>query len=193
MMLSIAVSLIWLLALLAASTHVQPGSRKPAALLAMAVVFALALPLALRLSPQPNWIGVLIGLTAMWQLVGGPLRRAGNLLGAVCAALAAALQIAGGVPLWLAASLAGAGLIVALVAVPRQAKQGGVRDMLLIAVALGAPAIGLAADLVYGWHSAAMLNLGAVARADVATPAWAIAIVVLALLGGALRGIWKRR
>lgn len=192
-MLSLSVSLIWLLALLAASAHVQHGERGMIALLAMVPAFALAFVGGIYLSAQPNWVGVLVGLTAMWQLIDGPLQRAGNLLGAGCAGLAAALQVAGGVPVWLAAALGASALIFAALALKRGPARARVRDAVLIATALAAPIVGLAGDLVYGWHSAAVLNRGAVAEMGVSTPPWAVAVVVLALLGGALRGIWKKR
>jgi len=192
-MLSLSVSLIWLLALLAASAHIRQGTMGLRTVLAMALVFALVLALALRLAPQPNWIGVLVGLSAMWSLIGGPLPRAGAMLGAACAALAAALQVAAGLTVWIAAPLAALALVAALLLLGRPVARTGLRDVVLVVTALGAPAIGLAGDLVYGWHSAAVLNRGAVAQHDIATPAWAVVIVALALLAGALRGLWKHR
>jgi len=193
MMLSLSVSLIWLLALLAAGAHVQLGRKSAAALGGMMVVFAAVLMVGVWLSPQPNWIGVLVGLTAMWQLIGGPFDRAGNFLGAVCAALAAALQISGGVPVWLAAPLAAAALLAAAFALNGRPVGGGFRDIVLIGTALAAPVIGLAGDIVYGWQSAGALNRSETAMPDVSMPVWTISIVALALLGGVLRGIWKKQ
>jgi hypothetical protein len=192
MMLSLSVSLIWLLALLAASAHVQRGSRGATRLLTLALGFGATLLLARFLSPQPNWVGVIVGVTAMWQLIGGPLPRIGNLLGAVCAGLAASLQVAGGVPLWLAGPLAAAALFGAALLLRPGSARSGVTDVVLIVVALAAPVVGLAGDLVYGWQSASVLGGMTLPSVKVSTPGWAIGIVVLALLAGALRGIWKR-
>ncbi len=193
MMLSLSISLIWLLALLAASAHVQQGEKDVAELVQGGLVFALVLAGALFLSPQPNWIGVLVGLTAMWQLIGGPLPRMSAVLGAVCAGLAAALQVAAGLSFWIAVPLAAGALVAGGAVLARSTARNGLRDMVFIVTALATPAIGLAGDLVYGWHSAAVLNRGVVAQHDVPTPAWAVVIVALALLAGALRGIWKQR
>lgn len=192
-MLSLSISLIWLLALLAASAHVQQGGKTVGRLVQGALAFALVLVAALFLSPQPNWIGVLVGVTAMWQLIGGPLTRMSAVLGGACAGLAAALQIAAGLSFWIAVPLAAGALLAAGTVLARSTARNGLRDMVLIVTALATPALGLAGDLVYGWHSAAVLNGGAVAQHDMPTPAWAVVIVALALLAGALRGIWKRR
>lgn len=193
MMLSLSVSLIWLLALLAASAHVQQGEKDIPELVQAGLAFVVVLVVALDFAPQPNWIGVLVGLSAMWQLIGGPLPRVSPLLGGACAGLAAALQVAAGLSFWVAAPLAAIALLAAVAALGRPSARAGLRDMVLIVTALATPALGLGGDLVYGWHSAAMLNRGTVAPHEISTPAWALAIVIVALLAGALRGIWKNR
>lgn len=189
MMLSFSVSLIWLLAMLAAAAHVQAHRGTLAEGLRPALAFALTLTAAIWLAPQPNWVGVLVGLTAMWRLISGPSARRGGWLGGVCAGLAAALQVGGGVPLWIAGLIAGGALLAACLLSSRRMPA----EPLLILSALAAPVVGLAGDLVYGWHSAAMLNKGlSVAEAGM-PPLWAIGIVALALAAGIIRGLWARR
>ncbi len=192
MMLSFSVSLMWLLAMLAAAALVHDSARSMRALLPMGLAFIAVLAVALWLSPQPNWVGVLICIIAIWRIVGGAFPRAGGLLGGVCAGLASALQVAGGVPLGLAGGLAAGALAIAA-ALPR-APDGRdmTREIMVIVAALAIPLIGLAADLVYGWHSAAVLNRG-VAVASASPPGWAIGIVVLALVAGLIKGLWARR
>lgn len=192
MMLSFAVSLIWLLAMLAAAVFVHDAARSWRAMLAAALAFLVTLTVSLWLSPQPNWVGVLVGLVAIWRLVSGPFSRAGGALGGVCAGLAAALQVAGGLPLGIAGCLAAGGLAIAAILPRRPAGRDMTRELMVIVVALAVPVIGLAADLVYGWHSAAVLNQG-VAVASAAPPGWAMAIVAVALVAGLIRGIWARR
>ncbi|HWJ69207.1 MAG TPA: hypothetical protein VNS79_04060 [Sphingobium sp.] len=191
-MLSFAVSLMWLLAMLAAAALVHDAARSARALLPMGLAFLVTSAVALWFSPQPNWVGVLIGIIAIWRLVGGPFARVGGLLGGVCAGLAAALQVAGGVPLGVAGGLAAGALVIAA-ALPRApAGRDMTREIMVIVAALAIPVIGLAADLVYGWHSAAVLNRGA-AVATTSPPLWAIGIVALALVAGLIRGLWARR
>lgn len=192
MMLSFSVSLMWLLAMLAAAALAHDAPRSARAMLPMGLAFLAVLAVALRFSPQPNWVGVLIGIITIWRLVGGSFPRAGGLLAGMCAGLAAALQVAGGVPLWIAGGLAAGALAIAA-ALPRmRARRDMTREILVVVAALATPVIGLAADLVYGWHSAAVLNRGAVV-ATTSPPAWAIGIVALALVAGLIRGIWARR
>jgi len=191
MMLSFSVSLIWLLAMLAAAAFVHDSGRGAIGVLRMALAFPVTLAVALWLSPQPNWVGVLIGVMAIWRLIAGPFGRVGGLLGGVCAGLAAALQVAGGVPLWIAAALA-AGALALVAWLPRGSANRDLPREMMVVIALAVPLAGLAGDLVYGWHSAAVLNRGASAP-SVPPPAWAIAIAALALVAGAIRGIWIKR
>jgi len=192
MMLSFSVSLIWLLAMLAAAALVHDAARSARTMLPMGLAFFAILAVALWFSPQPNWVGVLIGVIAIWRLVSGSFPRAGGLLGGVCAGLAAALQVAGGVPLGIAGGLAAGALAIAA-ALPRApAGRDMTREIMVIVAALAVPVIGLAADLVYGWHSAAVLNHG-VAVTSASPPGWAIGIVTLALVAGLIKGLWARR
>ena len=112
-MLSIAVSLIWLLALIAAAMHLRDGGRTPSSALWAAIGFALIMQCALWLSPQPNWIAVLVAIGAIWRVIadGGP--RRGPLLAGASAGLAAALVATAGIAPWIAASLTGAALVAA--------------------------------------------------------------------------------
>jgi len=192
MMLSFSVSFIWLLAMLASAAFVHDSKHGAAGVFRMALAFPATLAVALWLSPQPNWVGVLVGVIASWRLISGPFGRAGGLFGGVCAGLAAALQVAGGVPLWIAAALA-VGALALVAWLPRaSASRDLPREMMVVVAALAVPLFGLAADLVYGWHSAAVLNRGA-SVGGIMPPVWAIAIVVLAIVAGAIRGIWARR
>jgi hypothetical protein len=193
MMLSLVVSMIWLLAMMAATAHAQQSAPRIASLLQAGLAFAVVLACALLVSPQPNWVGVLVGLTAMWQLIGGPIPRFSAALSGACAALGAALQVGAGLPLWFAAPLGAGALFVALLVFWRVRARAGPHDLVLIVTALATPAIGLAGDLAYGWHSAAVLNLDLAQKTDVHIPGWAIAVVILALLAGAFKGIWKRK
>jgi hypothetical protein len=135
----------------------------------------------------------LIGLGAAVRLIAGPAPQWGSLSAGLCVGLGAALHVAGGVPLWAAAALAAAALAAAIVLRrPGGDERNSFRDAALIAATLGAPAVGLAGDLIYGWHSATVLNRGAVVIAP-AIPLWALAIVGAALIGGVIKGIWVRR
>lgn len=194
MLLSLSVSLIWLLAMLAAAIHARDCARGPLGAAWAAGAFLATVAIAMLLSPQPNWIGVLVGIGSFWRLIAGPLPRAGLILSGVSAGLAAALVIAGGISPWLAAPLTGAvfALAFALRDAPDAARAREL-EIALVAVALAAPALGLAGDLVFGWHSATMLNRDATAAIAPAPPPWTLAIVGFALLAGIFRGIWIRR
>lgn len=194
MLLSLSVSLIWLLAVIAAAIHARDCPRRLAGAFWALGAFIVTLALAMMLSPQPNWIGVLVGVGAFWRLIAGPLPRAGPLLGGASAALAAALAIAGGVSLWLSGPLTLAAFALALgLRGERSAARIRELEIVLVVTALGAPALGLASDLVFGWHSATMLKRDAIAVIASAPPAWTLAIVGFAIVAGLLRGIWIRR
>jgi hypothetical protein len=186
MLLSLSVSLIWLLAVIAAAIHARDCPRRLAGAFWALGAFIVTLALAMMLSPQPNWIGVLVGVGAFWRLIAGPLPRAGPLLGGASAALAAALAIAGGVSLWLAGPLTLAAFALALgLRGERSAARIRELEIVLVVTALCAPALGR--------HSATMLQRDAIAVVAPAPPAWTLAIVGFALVAGLLRGIWIRR
>lgn len=193
MLLSFSVSLIWLLAMLAGAAALQDCRRGPGTLLAAALAFAATLAMAHYVNPQPNWIGVIVGLLASWRLIAGPLPRAGAWIAGTCAGLAAALQIAGGVSLLLAAGVTGAALCAAFLFARPASGNGAMRGAALVAAALGAPVVGLAGDLLFGWRSATMLAQDTAPAAAPQPPVWAIAIVVLALAAGLLKGMWIKR
>ncbi len=193
MMVLLSVSALWLLGMLAAAAHAQDAGRTQANGWRMAIAFVVVAPLAMWLTPQPNWIAVLLALGAFWRLIAGPMGRVGGLLAGASAALVAALQIAGGVAYWLALPVTVFGLALAFAW-----SGGGTQyrrwEWVLVAVAILLPPVGLANDIIYGWQSATVLNQQAVESAEaVTTPGWAIAIVGAALLVGLVKGIWIRR
>lgn len=198
MMLSLSVSLIWLLAVLAAAAQVQDVPRRALMAAGIVLAFAATLGAAMTLSPQPNWIGVLAGIGAFWRLIAGPMPRGGMGLAGGSAALAAALQIGGGISPLVAVPLAGGALMLAFL-LRRPASANGRRELerVLIIAALALPIIGLAGDLMFGWHAATMLNrnVAAITTATAAPvpPAWTIAIVGFAIVAGLIRGMWIKR
>lgn len=193
LMLSFGISLIWLLAMLGAAAYARDADRKFAPGIVTAIAFVFALGAASGLSPQPNWIAVLIGGIAIWRLIAGPSQRAGPAFAGASAGMATALAIAGGVSPWLATALTAGALAAGFAMRGARRSDGHRRDALLILVALVVPLIGLAGDIVFGWHSAAMLNREAVAATMPAPPGWAIGIVAVALIAGLVRGAWIRR
>lgn len=192
MMVLLSVSALWLLGMLAAAAHAQDAGRTLANGGRMAVAFIVIVPLALWLTPQPNWIAVLLALGAFWRLIAGPMGRVGGVLSGASAALVAALQIAGGVTYWLALPVTALGLALAFT---WSGDDSRFRrwEWVLVAVAIVIPPVGLANDIIFGWQSATVLNQQAVETGAVTPPAWAIAIVGAALLAGLVRGIWIRR
>src|SRR5690606_4563163 len=191
MMVLLSVSALWLRGMLAAAAHAQGAGRKLANGGRMAVAFIVVVPLALWLTPQPNWISVLLALGAFWRLIAGPMGRVGGVLAGASAALVAALQIAGGVAYWLALPVTALGLALAFTWIVDSHSRRWA--WVLVAVAIVIPPVGLANDIVYGWQSAAVLNQPTVETGAVTPPGWAIAIVGAALLAGLVRGIWIRR
>lgn len=192
MMVSLSVSLLWLLAMLAAAVHVQDAGRTVGNALRAGLAFIVVLPFASWFSPQPNWVGVLIALGAFWRLIAGPLPRVGGLLAGASVGLAAALQIEGGIAPWLAASVTALGLACGFLWGGKPVV-GGPREGVLVAVAIATPPVGLLNDLLFGWHSATMLSRDGIEVAAPAPPAWAIGITGLALAAGLLRGLWVKR
>ncbi|QKS01194.1 hypothetical protein F9288_17335 [Sphingomonas sp. CL5.1] len=191
---ALSVSLIWLLAMLAAAAHMAAARPAPAGPALAVAAYMLLLWPACLVTPQPNWVGVLIGIAAFWRLIAGPMPRAGPLIAGACAALAAALQVAGGLDYRVAGALGLVALLGAGLA-PARAPGGRVafREHVLVVAALAAPAFGLAGDAAYGWRSATMLNRAAGPPHALAPPLWALAILALALAAGVIKGFWIRR
>lgn len=192
MMVLLSVSALWLLGMLAAAAHAQDAGRTQANGWRMAIAFVAVVPLAMWLTPQPNWIAVLLAAGAFWRLIAGPMPRVGGLLAGTSAALVAALQIAGGVAYELVLPVTALGLALAFVW-----SGGKLRfkrwEWVLVVVAIVIPPAGLVNDLIYGWQSATVLNQEAVDTAAISPPAWTITIVGAALLAGLVRGVWIRR
>ena len=192
-MISLSVSLVWLLGMLGAAAHLRDSDRTAGNALWIGASFAVTMPLASWLSPQPNWIGVLIGVAAMWRLIAGPQPRAGLVIAGASGGMAGALAMAGGIAVIPATGLTFAMLLAAVLLREKRRASGVKHEVLLILVALAAPLVGLSGDLVFGWHSASMLSREAAALDAAQPPDWAIAIVGAALLAGLVRGIWIRR
>lgn len=192
-MISLSVSMIWLLAMLGAASHLRDSGRNWGNAAFALAIFAGTMAVAGWLSPQPNWVSVLIGVAAVWRLIAGASPKAGLALAGASAGLAAALVAAGGVSVWLSAGLSGGALAAAFALRGAKRPSGTRQEVLLVFIGLATPLIGLAGDLVFGWHSAAMLSREAVELKAAAPPIWAIAIVGAALLAGLVRGLWIRR
>lgn len=192
MIVTFAVSALWLLGMLACVAFVQSVPLTRAVIIGAVAGFAVVLPLALFLSPQPNWVSVLLSSAIIWRLIAGPSARTAGLLAGLCAALVAALQIASGVSAALAAPVSFVGLAVAFVW--GKGGGGGLRwEWVLFACALAIPPLGLINEIIYGWQSAAALKQGATTQNAVATPDWAIALVGASLIAGLVRGLWIKR
>ena len=157
-MLPHAFTLIWVLALIAAAIHLRDGGRTVRSALWAAVGFALALPVALWLAPQPNWIAVLVTIGAIWRLIAGGGSRSGPLLAGISAGLAAALVATAGIETATAVGLTAAALVAAFVLQPGRGIASPRDEHLLVAAVLILPVAGLSGDIVYGWQSAAMLG-----------------------------------
>ncbi|OJW61582.1 MAG: hypothetical protein BGO57_06555 [Sphingomonadales bacterium 63-6] len=197
MLLSASISVIWLLAMLAAAAMLRDVRRTFFDAIKIGLGFAATLNLALIFNPQPNWIGVLVGLLASWRLIAGPMPRMGGVIGGACAALVAALQIGGGIPGMTAAAVAGGALAIAFLLVRSGSAHSrtsiGIGSIALLLAALGAPLAGLLGDLLYGWQSATMLAQDAAQPPAPPPPAWALAITGLALAAGLFKGMWIKR
>src|SRR5690606_485867 len=98
MMVLLSVSALWLLGMLAAAAHARDAGLTEGNGWRMAVAFIVAVPLALWLTPQPNWIAVLLALGAFWRLIAGPMGRVGGVLAGASAALVATFQLGRAVP-----------------------------------------------------------------------------------------------
>lgn len=187
---SLIVSLIWMLAMVGAVAQTDSEHVAPVKLVVASGAFGAALFGALMLSPQPNWVGLCVGLLVARRLIAGPDRRLDLPMAGVITGLVAALEVAAGLQTGIAVGLS----IAALVAGAFLLRGGAARwrEGMLVAAALLAPVIGLASDLTYGWHSAAVLNRAEPLRASV-PPGWTLAVVALALGAGLLTGLRKRR
>ncbi|RIV85493.1 hypothetical protein D2V17_10385 [Aurantiacibacter xanthus] len=192
-MLPYTIPLIWLLALLAAAIHLRDGGRTVRSALWAAAGFALVLPAALWLAPQPNWIAVLVTIGAMARLIAGGGKRSGPLLAGISAGLAASLVAAAGIEPWPAAMVTFAALLAAFGLQSGSARASPRDEHLLVGVALMLPVVGLSGDLIYGWQAAGMLGEGAKAAGALEPPVWALAIVGLAIVAGLVRGLWASR
>jgi len=181
------VSLLWLLAMAAAALHLRDGGRSLGNGVRIAGAAVVVLPLALWLSPQPNWIGVLLAGGAILRVITGPLPRAGGLLAGASAALGAALLLASGVSPLIAIPMTAAGIVAAFLL------GGRTREGALVVVAVLMVPVGLVNDLAYGWRSAMALAGGQAEPAAVAAPSWAMALTITALLAGVMKGLWFKR
>ena len=191
---ALSVSLIWLLTMLGSAAHMSSARSVAAGLVPALGAFAVVFFAASFLSPQPNWVGVCVGFAAIWRLIVGPMPRTGSLIAGASAAAAAALQVAGGLPDWLAATLGLSALLVAGFTRRRGAEgHQSYREQILIVTALATPAIGLAADAVYGWRSATALNRPSPPIEIVVLPGWAFVLLALAFAAGILKGVWVSR
>lgn len=191
MIVLLSVSMLWLLGMLAALSFAQDAERTLGSGVKMAITFGLVIPLASWLTPQPNWIAVLLACAACWRLIAGPMRKTGPFFAGASAALVAALQIAGGISLWLAIPVTALGLVLAFLwnSGPRSPRW----EWVMVGVALALPPVGLANDILYGWHSATVLNQETAEAAANTPPAWAIVIIGAALIAGLVRGYWVKR
>lgn len=187
---SLTVSLIWILAMMGAAAQTDSEHIVPVKLVVASGAFGSALFGALMLSPQPNWIGLCVGLLVARRLIAGPDRRLDLPMAGVLAGLVAALEVAAGLQTGIAVGLSIAALVAGAFLVRGGAARS--REGMLIAAAFLAPVIGLVSDLTYGWHSAAVLNRAEPFKASV-PPNWALAVVALALGAGLLTGLRKRR
>lgn len=187
----VSVSALWLFALLAAFAFYRDTGLYWRGFAAGGGGLALGVVTGTLLNAQPNWVGALIGLIAFWRLIAGPSRRAAPWLGGLGAGLVAALQANAGVLFWPAVAVTGVALFLAMM-LSRGNAANHAHEALLGIVALAAPAVGLSADLIYGWQSAAVLNLDLAAGRAPPPPGWAIAIVGLAFMAGLLKGAWRR-
>ncbi len=184
------VSIVWFLAMLGAAVLVRDAGRAVATTLWAGIGFVGTFPLALWLSPQPNWIGVLVGVVAMWRVIGGASARFAPILSGSISGLAASLMVAAGAPS--TASVAVTVAVLLLASVLRPAAAGGAvatREHVLALIALATPLVGLLADMLFGWQSAAVLNQQEIEINAPSVPAWGLAIVGLALVVGVVRGL----
>jgi hypothetical protein len=192
MMLGFAVSVLWLLALVAGFVLFRDCGLSLRTCCAAGAALAIAFGLGIALSPQPNWIGVLVAVIAFWRLIGGAAPRSAPWLAGCCAGLAAALQAGAGVPVWQAGGITTAALALAMVA-GRAGRSGLAGEWALVVVALAAPVFALAADLSYGWQSAAVLNTQVVRVDAPPPPLWAWIVAGLSLTAGLAIGAWRKR
>jgi hypothetical protein len=198
---SLAISTEWLLAMLAAVALAARPRPRVMDLLPLAAGLPVAFAVLTLLVPQPGAVGLIAAWSAAWRLLLPGSAGVDRALAGVCAGGSAALYAECGLSRWLAVILAAGTLALAVWVA--QSRPGGARsgrlpdlsaarDPVLFLVALSAGAVGLAPDILAGWHSATLLNRAAT-PAHAAIPVWAVAFAGVALLTGVLRGVWIRR
>lgn len=183
------ISPLWFLAMLAAVALSGAVRWRPGDMLAVLFAGAAVTGGALWLRAQPGGLGIVIGVIAVWRLVGGPSALADRLMCGACAGLAAALHAGHGVHPALAA-----GLSLAVLVAGRALVRPGptLRGAGLALAGFVAPAAGLLPDVVAGWRNAETFNR-AVGGPVRPIPTWALVWLGLALAAGLVRGLWVRR
>lgn len=166
----------------------MPNVREAAA---GAAAFGVVLALTPALGFSSPALALLAGIAAGWVLVRPSAAMRDFILAGMCAALAAGLNQAQGLSVWMAAGACAALLGVGVLLLPAGDKRSAPRQAMLIAAALASPFIAAATDVMAGWQSAQALNR-ALPESDAAVPLWTIGILVLALGAGCLRGAMKR-
>jgi hypothetical protein len=193
-MTGVLVSIIWLCGMVLAALFMRDSRFSARTMGIGALVYAAALPLSLLLSPQPNWVGVLLLLIALWRVAKGARQTRDVMLAALCAALVSSLQIAGGLSHEVAVIVAVFGLICGAI-LPRGGGAVASADMAtgrIMAAALLAFFAGMASDFLYGWN-AALVIMAKDSAPIAALPSWTVGIIMLALVAGMIRGMMAKR
>lgn len=188
-MMGVLVSIIWLGGMVMAALLLRDGAISLRSLASAALAYAAGLALCLWLSPQPNWVSMLLLLIMLWRVAKGPQRRLAATLAALCAALVSSLQISGGLEAWLAVILALIGFASFWI-LPRIAAPSS--EGRLICAALAALAAGMASDFLYGWNAALVILANDNAQ-SVSLPNWTWGIIMLALIAGMIWGKMAKR
>jgi hypothetical protein len=190
---SLLVSLMLFLALIAAAAHAARPIVRVQNLIWLAGAFTIVMLLT-RLAPtQVEWVGIALAAMAGWRLVRGGSVEEGLVLSGVTAALGAALYAESGLSIWIASALCLAVAVgAALLARNSRFVSVAVRDRVLLVVAWVAPVIAASPGVLAGWGSAQALNQAAT-TSTIDFPLWAWLAPLAALLAGGLRGYWVRR
>jgi hypothetical protein len=190
MSLGFVTSAVWLFALLTGVSLCRASVRRPGEIAAVVGSAAVLLLAAYGLKARPEWVGVVVGVIAVWRLIGRPSPLADNLMSGACLGLAGALYVAQGVQPALAVALTVAtfGVALWLASAVKDWRGWG-----LALAALAAPVAGLLPALAFGWRSAQVLNRAAAESAVRPIPWWTLGWVGLALAAGVVRGLWVRR
>ncbi|MGC3982563.1 MAG: hypothetical protein QM808_15045 [Steroidobacteraceae bacterium] len=191
-------SALWLLCMFAAVTHAAQPLPQRTEVIWLLPAMLVALLLTRWVTPQAGWVGVLIALSAIWQLLRRPSLRSLLIVSGFYSGLAAAIYIEQGMPAWLAVLLAVAVLLVCIYCSNNVASQPGfvsarIRFQALIGLAWVAPCIAAVPSVLSGWQSAQNLNRTIETAAGSSVPAWTWQFAVGALLLGLLRGLWVRK